>query len=212
MGCQMSAVLDAESSAALSSVPIWFDAWEQTLSRFRDDSELSQLNRHAGQWMRVSLTLWHVLHLGIRAARWTDGLVTPTVLNAVKAAGYDRTFAIITADDGPITPQPDGQWSSIKRRASMRAVYLPPGAHVDLGGVAKGWAAERAARRLSLHAPALVDAGGDIAISGPRADGQSWPIGVSDPFQPDRPRLAIGPRTTDCDVAASVDQRWSVKA
>ncbi len=65
-------------------------------------------------------------------------------------------------------------------------IYLPPDARVDLGGVAKGWAADRAARKLGMLGPALIDAGGDIAISRPRADGSAWPIGISNPFQPDQ--------------------------
>ena len=55
---------------------------------------------------------------------------------------------------------------------------------LDFGGVAKGWAAHQAMKRLQAEGPALVNAGGDIAISGPRADGSPWPIGVTDPFHP----------------------------
>jgi thiamine biosynthesis lipoprotein len=53
---------------------------------------------------------------------------------------------------------------------------------LDLGGVAKGWAATRAARALSALGPALVDAGGDVAVSAPRAGGQGWPVGVAAPY------------------------------
>ncbi len=37
-------------------------------------------------------------------------------------------------------------------------------------------------KRLQVEGPALIDAAGDIAISGPRADGGPWQIGVADPF------------------------------
>ncbi len=187
MGCQMTAVLDADRRTnALDTVPVWFKAWEQTLSRFRADSELSQLNHHTGQWVRVSPVLWEVIQLALKAAQQTDGLITPTILNALEAAGYDRTFEQIRTDDHPFIPQPDGQWRSIRRQSSARSIYLPLNARLDLGGVAKGWAAERAARKLGVHGPALIDAGGDIALSGPRADGSPWPIGISNPFQPDQ--------------------------
>jgi thiamine biosynthesis lipoprotein len=56
---------------------------------------------------------------------------------------------------------------------------------LDLGGVAKGWAADQAAQRLASTGPVLVDAGGDISISGPMADGLGWPIAVANPFAPD---------------------------
>jgi thiamine biosynthesis lipoprotein len=188
MGCQMSAVLDAGEQLAphLRQVPAWFEVWEQALSRFRSESELSQLNRRAGQWTSVSPTLWEVIQLALKAARWSDGLVSPTLLNAMEAIGYDRSFDALQADQSdqlPITPRPDGQWRSIKRQASTRLIQLPSDVRLDLGGVAKGWAADRAARRLSSAGPALVDAGGDVAVSGPRVDGQSWPIEVSNPFE-----------------------------
>jgi thiamine biosynthesis lipoprotein len=55
---------------------------------------------------------------------------------------------------------------------------------LDFGGIAKGWAAHQTMERLQAEGPALVNAGGDIAISGPRADGSPWPIGITDPFHP----------------------------
>ena len=63
---------------------------------------------------------------------------------------------------------------------------MPVGMRLDLGGVAKGWAADQAVRALSAVGPALVDAGGDIAVSGPRTDGSPWAIGVADPFEDDQ--------------------------
>ncbi len=56
--------------------------------------------------------------------------------------------------------------------------------------VLRGRAADQAARRLAATAPALVDAGGDIAVSGPMPDGNRWPIVVADPRLPDA-RLAV---------------------
>src|SRR5512147_272812 len=156
MGCHMTAVFDADQSAAArQDVPLWFETWEQTFSRFRADSELSRLNQRAGQWTRVSASMWEVIHLALVAARWTDGLFSPTILNALEAAGYDRTFDEIIAAAQPIVAKPDGQWRSIQRQALKRSIYLPSNARLDLGGVAKGWAADRVAKKLSVHGPAL---------------------------------------------------------
>ena len=188
MGCHMLAVLDADKHpASLEAVPAWFEAWEQTFSRFRADSELSRLNERAGQWVRVSTSLWEVTHLALIAARWTDGLFSPTILNALEAAGYDRTFDEITAAAQPVVAQPDGQWRSIQRQSLQRSIYLPLQARLDLSGIVKGWAADRAAKKLGVSGPALIDAGGDIAVSGPRADGSPWSIGIVNPFQADQP-------------------------
>ncbi|HBX69450.1 MAG TPA: FAD:protein FMN transferase, partial [Chloroflexi bacterium] len=52
MGCQMMAALDSPLPAAqtlLNQVPGWFETWEQHLSRFRPESELSRVNREGGE-------------------------------------------------------------------------------------------------------------------------------------------------------------------
>lgn len=76
-------------------------------------------------------------------------------------------------------------WRAIRMDPAGRRVTLPRGVRLDLGGIAKGWAADKAVRRLAAHGPALVDAGGDIAVSGPPSAQGRWPIAVADPFAPD---------------------------
>jgi len=193
MGCQMHAILESTASLAtgeLARVPAWFAAWERILSRFREDSELSALNRRAGDgWVQVSETLWEVLTAALSAARRSRGLVTPTILPALEGAGYDRSFADLprqVSDTSSGAAQPaTGDWQKIRMDRRRRAVALPPAIRLDLGGIAKGWAADTAVQRLSVFGPALVDAGGDIAIRGTRAGGTPWPIGIADPQRPD---------------------------
>src|SRR3954447_11936064 len=106
MGCQMVALLERQAASApeqLAEVPRWFAAWEQHVSRFRDDSELSQLNRTQGQWQAVSPVMWDVVEAAFQAASHSDGLVSPALLNALEASGYDRSFELIrdgVADSG----------------------------------------------------------------------------------------------------------------
>lgn len=191
MGCWMKAMVDSDSphaAAALRAVPRWFASWERRLSRFREDSELNRLNHRPGRWIRVSLPLWEVLQLALWAARWSDGRVIPTILPALEMAGYDRSFEKVPmgryrsgSEDRPLGLD---AWRLIRLNPETRSVFLPDGARLDLGGIAKGWAADQAVRHLKAYGPALVDAGGDIAVSGPMANGEPWPIGVADP----RPR------------------------
>lgn len=194
MGCQMQAILDNSSPDAvqeLARTPAWFADWERILSRFQQTSELTMLNHQAGTgWVQVSETLWEVLVSALSAARRSAGLVTPTVLPALKRAGYDRNFAELPRWNN--TPggaaHPVADWRAIHMDRRNRAVALPPAVQLDLGGIAKGWAADTAARRLNRFGPALVDAGGDIAIRGARANGTPWPIGIADPHKPDQYR------------------------
>lgn len=199
MGSKMLAILDLEQPApTLNDVPLWFEEWEQALSRFRIDSELTRLNAAAGSPISVSETLWDVLRAALDAERWTDGLVNPLILEDLVHAGYDRPFEQLQADlrldPGRLTH--DAYWlmqetvelpalSRVIVDQHTRTVCLLPGTGLDFGGVAKGWAAHQAVQRLGAAAPALVSAGGDVAVSGPRADGEPWRISVEDPFKDD---------------------------
>ncbi len=187
MGCTMLAAIDADTpaaQAALAAVPAQFEAWEQALSRFRKDSELSALNARSGAPVPVSDTLWQVLNAALEAARWSDGLATPTVLKALEAVGYDRSFGelMVATTSSHRPPAPVEDWRRVHLDPVSRTVMAPPGVQLDLGGIAKGWAAETVAIDLARVGPALVDAGGDIVVTGPRAGGEPWPIGVEPPY------------------------------
>jgi thiamine biosynthesis lipoprotein len=189
MGCQMLALVDSPNVVdQINQVPAWFEEWEQSLSRFRADSELNRLNRNAGQPVPVSAVLWQVIQASLQAARESGGIVTPALLGALESAGYDRTFELLEPSAARQRPgwMLVGDWRMIECDAAARSICLPSGIRLDLGGIAKGWAADQAARRLAMCAPALIDAGGDIAVSGPRANGDPWLIGVADPGEPAR--------------------------
>ncbi len=190
MGCQMLAVIDsddAKAANAIEQVPSWFSDWETHLSRFLPDSELTRLNRNPGRSVLVSDTMHQVILESLRAARESRGLVTPTVLEALEVAGYDRSFDAQSLDSrNPAETARVGNWHAIQYDPESKTIQLPRGLRLDFGGVAKGWAAGEAARRLAEYAPALVDAGGDIAVSGRMADGNRWRIGVADPMDPER--------------------------
>jgi thiamine biosynthesis lipoprotein len=191
MGCAMSALVDSPSGQApelLQQVPLWFENWEQSLSRFRENSELSRLNRAAGWPVQVSETLWDVFQVSLEAEQASNGLVTPTVLNALALAGYDRSF-----DQMARAPfqHPVSVWQTVNPLAEVtwdaaeRTICLPLDVQLDFGGVGKGWAAQQAMRQLSvLGWPVMVNAGGDIALSAPLPDSQPWIVSVDNPFQP----------------------------
>ncbi len=217
MGCHMAAVVDSdapEAAEALRNVPVWFEVWEQCLSRFRPSSELSRLNARAGEWVEVSDTLWAVLNAALEAARFTDGAVTPTVHDALLRVGYDRPFERLRSTLVQLVELPPPQaavdWREIALDPDRRAVRLPRGVRVDLGGVAKGWCAEQAARRLAQIAPALVDAGGDIAVM-PSAERQTaFPIGIANPFDEDRDIAQVA-LAAGCVATSGRDyRRWEV--
>lgn len=184
MGSRVFVALDAASGFdPRLDVPSWFVERELCASRFRSDSELCRLNARSGEWVSVSAGLFAEIAAALAAARWSAGLSTPTVLEALERAGYDRSFEqLAPAERARLGGEPAPSFEDIRLDAASSRVFLPRGVRLDLGGTAKGRAADELCARLGSSAPALVDAGGDIAVSAPRSDGSPWPVGVASPL------------------------------
>lgn len=157
--------------AGFAAVEAELERLEAILSRFRPDSELSRLNRDGH--VEAGTDLLVVSTLALEARELTGGLFDPTVHDALVAAGYDRSFELLQ-HDRPRTATPVACAGSVTIRG--REIRLAPGTHLDLGGIGKGYAVDRAAELLGAHGPALVNAGGDIACRG-----GSWHVGVELP-------------------------------
>jgi thiamine biosynthesis lipoprotein len=171
-----------EAFAAIQRV---FETQERRFSRFRDDSELTAVNRLAGRWVPVSSPFERVVRLALDHASATGGLFDPTVLHALMAAGYDRDFdEVLAGARGTLHPPvPCGRWTEVQVRQG--AVRLPPEVGLDLGGIAKGWTVDLAAAG-ALEAGlgwAVVAAGGDLTIVG---DAPGLEIPIEDPETPER--------------------------
>jgi FAD:protein FMN transferase len=155
---------------------------DQACSRFRDDSELSQLNRRSGNWVAVSPLLMTAIDAAVRACRMTDGAVDPTMGRAMRILGYDRTFANLR-DEGPINliVQPSGGDGVIEIDRAAHQVRVRGGHELDLGATAKALAADLCARAAfeAARGGVLVSLGGDIAIAGP-APADGWSILVAE--------------------------------
>lgn len=162
-------------------------ACERELSRFDPDSDLTRLNAGAGTWQPVGRRLLETLRLALRAREDTGGRFDPTVLPALVAAGYDKSFELL--EERP-AEHADG-WragATIELDQRRGRARLEPGTAVDLGGIGKGYAARCALDAMLARAPSLpgglVDLGGDIAVRGETPEGGPWHVAVSDPRRP----------------------------
>jgi FAD:protein FMN transferase len=170
MGTDIELLVDAEDADdALRRAEAEFHRLEALLSRFRDDSELSRLNREGT--LEASPDVVRVTELALDARDATGGRFDPTVHDALHAAGYVNSFELVPPEsrDAGTTAACGG-----RVRISGRRISLYPGVRLDFGGIGKGFAADRAASILATTGPCLVNAGGDIAIRGGR-----WPVGVA---------------------------------
>jgi thiamine biosynthesis lipoprotein len=190
---------DGRFPNAVRSIERRFEREESRFSRFRADSELASVNGRAGSPTRVSTAFASVVGLALAAARATDGRFDPTVHDALVAAGYDRDFDdLLAGARGALHPTtPCGRWAEVE--VDDRTLTLPAGIHLDLGGIAKGWTADRAAEDALAAGVAwvVVNAGGDLRVAG---TSPMLEIAVEDPADPShevaRVRLATGALAT----------------
>ncbi|HLY30298.1 MAG TPA: FAD:protein FMN transferase, partial [Ktedonobacterales bacterium] len=180
---------EAQARTAVARCMVWLEEVNARLSRFDRASEISLLNRSAGQWFAASDTLFAAVAVALAAAHSSGGLFDPALASLIEALGYDRDFTQIAhrevAPAGTAVPLPTikpGAWRAITLDHARRRIRLPEGIALDLGGIAKGWAADVAFERYCTGFPgALINVGGDLRAQGGPQFGQGWTVGVRDP-------------------------------
>jgi FAD:protein FMN transferase len=163
------------SPERLERARAWLAEEERRLTRFDPESELSRFNAAAGSgWVPVSDQLEAMLREALAAYELSGGLVHAAVLPSMLAIGYTRTLAL-----GPTTPRPDALRPPAPLpdllEVSPGRAKLRAGAGIDLGGLAKGWLADRLSERLGESC--LVNLGGDLRARGGGPGGAGWPVG-----------------------------------
>jgi thiamine biosynthesis lipoprotein len=176
MGTDIEALLDVEpgpsAALGLSLVEEEFGRLEAILTRFDEGSELSRLNAEGS--IDPGPDLRAVVELALEARERTNGRFDPTIYDALVAAGYDRTFeSLRAAPTATLDPCPTGG----RVHVGPALIVLEPGVRLDLGGIGKGYAVDRAVSLLAPYGPCLVNAGGDLAVRGVPQHG-TWAVAV----------------------------------
>lgn len=205
MGGEVEIVLaGAPAGDGLARVEALFAAYEQAMSRFLPDSDLSALNRSDGRAYAASPVLFDAVNEAVGWACVTDGIFDPTMIDALEAAGYDRSFdelrGGVATTQAPVRPA-RGRWRGIGFDHERERITLPPGVRIDLGGIGKGYTVDRAWPLLGARPNALVNAAGDLYAAGAGPDGDGWYVGVADPHVPSADIALL--RVRDRGVATS---------
>lgn len=142
---------------------------ESRWSRFDPGSELSALNRRAGEWLPVSPETLELLVACEMWTRLTGGVFSPLVGRALAAWGYEHSItqgALGAASSPRATPI----LHRLRVHEESGRVWFPAHTALDLGGIGKGWMLRRAAAvldELGDDPSLLLDAGGDmLAVRG----------------------------------------------
>lgn len=164
---------------------------ESKWSRFVSSSEIWRLNWSEGRPTAVSAETVRLIRAMLEGVELTDGDFDPTLLPDLIASGYAASIV----DPTLVTRLPDSAVSPGSLRGirwDESNVTLPSGTTLDSGGIGKGLAADMVCE-FAIESGAwgaMAELGGDIAVAGRAPDGVAWPLGVQDPFAPEK-HLAI---------------------
>ncbi len=155
---------------------------ERAFSRYRSDSIVAHIHASAGLGpIRVDDETAALLDFAAQCHAISAGLfdITSGVLrHAWRFDGSDR----LPTPERVRALLSNVGWSKLTWQRPM--LTLPLGMEIDFGGIGKEYAVDRVIglmRRARTAAPVLINFGGDLAVTGPRAQGQPWRIGVEAP-------------------------------
>ena len=188
MGTVARVVRDADGDFDVASL---FAQVDRRLSRFEPSSDLSRLNADPRALVPAAPLLRGAVAAALRAAWLTGGLVDPTLLPALRRAGYGESRAHVKPASLPLAlscappprparPNPAAEWRAVRVDDRAGVISRPPGLELDLAGSVKGWAADALVMRLARHGRCAVDCGGDLRVEAGR--GAPWEVRVRHPI------------------------------
>lgn len=158
---------------------------ESKMSRTLKTSELYKLNAHAGKGpYAVSADTFDVIQRALDYAKRTDSAFDPTVGPLVNSWNIGHEDARVpTQSEINAGLQLVGYDKVSLDEANYTVTLAQPGMVLDLGGIAKGYAADVIAKyvREAGYSSAIIDLGGNIFAVGDKPGGLDWKIGVQDP-------------------------------
>lgn len=184
----------SELNAAVSEAAAEITRLEKLFSSRLSDSEISKINANpalAGGHT-ISAETYELLSLALRVAEETNGAFDPTVGAAVALWGIGTESARIPADAEIEKVLQTIDWRKVRlwreeasdeQSTGVYKASAGEGQMLDLGGIAKGFAADRAVDILRSRGvkSALLDLGGDLTVAGESPKGRPWRLGLQHP-------------------------------
>lgn len=187
---------------------------EHLLSSHLPESEIARINAHASEYpVKVSAETFAILERAIHYAEQTNGLFDVTIGVLSKRWGFsgeDEITLPYPEEIEPLRAKVDYHQLDLNA-ADTTVAFAIPGMQIDLGGIAKGYAIDRAAATLREQGITdfLINAGGDIYASGFKFEDQRWVIGIKHPRQPEA--LLAKLEITNSAIATSGDyERYTI--
>ena len=193
-----------KGNAAIDAVMDELRRIDNLMSHYKPESQLSQINAHANDYpVQVDKELFDLIKLSTHYSQITDGAFDITYASVGYLYNYREHLR--PSESQIEAALPAVNWRNLildEEHHSVRFGY--PGMRIDLGGIGKGYAADRGAEVLKARgiSNAIVTAGGDTRIIGDRR-GRPWLVAIRHPDNPGKVVTRIP--LADCGVSTSGD-------
>ncbi|MCA9386846.1 FAD:protein FMN transferase [Candidatus Dojkabacteria bacterium] len=165
-----------------------FDRIVKKFTRFNEDSELSNLNRQSGKWVKVSEELVFLVEYMLNMSKKTDGAFDPTIIDFLEVYGYDKNYDFSKLENPKLDKlvadiaKKKRSWKDIEVDKKENKIKLVEGQRIDLGGIGKGYAIDLAFDHLKKTSDNfLINAGGDIRSNGKNNEDKFWVVELKTP-------------------------------
>lgn len=215
MGVQARIVLyavdEARAEAACAAAFRRIAELDGIFSDYRPDSEAMRLcDRAGGPPVAVGRDLFRVLEYSVRFSARCEGAFDVTVGPIVRLWREARRTGVLPSPAALAEARARVGWDKVELDPAAHTVRLAtPGMRLDFGGIAKGYADDCALETLRRHGirSALIEFGGDIAVSDPPPGAKGWIVEI--PAAPGAPGRRLTVR--NCAISTSGDTEQYVE-
>jgi thiamine biosynthesis lipoprotein len=187
---------ETATRAAVAKAVAEMHRLESLVSEWKSDSEIGRINAQSGEWVSVGPETLEVLGRGLWAGKLSRGTFDITF------QALSKVWKFGSAQDAVPKPPTRAEVEPLRRLVDYRRVELDgagrrvrigKGQQLGLGGIAKGYIVDQAARVLRENGVSafLAQAGGDLYGAGRKPDGAAWVSGVQDPRGPQGDFFAV---------------------
>ena len=185
----VSASSEREARAAIREAFEEMQRIDDLMSSHRPESVISQVNREGfGRRVVVGNEVFQVFRDAVAIGEGSGGAFDITLWHLSRLWGFEKEGKVPSAGAIRSLVEHAGYRQVVLDEATLSVGLKNASVGIDLGGIAKGWAVDRAIARLRARGVrnAIVDAGGDLRVIGGRPGKGTWRIGVQHPRESDR--------------------------
>jgi len=188
---------------------------EDRMSAFKQDSDISQISKNAGLgYQRIHKDTFRLIQKAVEFGKLSNGAFDITIRPLVELWGINKKGSFVPSDTEIQETLPLVNYQDIQLNRRSRSVSLKnSGQAFDLGGIAKGYAADEVRRILRKNGirSAMINLGGNVMAIGKRPDGKPWQIGIQNPLEPTGQFLGVLSIANKTIVTSGCNERFFIK-